>query len=155
MLWMPVCGPLAELRPGYAVRGVYLFLAAGLVPMIPGGFLTFAPTPLYATYELAPRVGGFDAVGDQQLAGALMKVGNLPLIWPVLAALFLRWARDASSPAAPPAQSSLAGSSCSSSSTGPNRSPWSSTRASMSSASNTSSQVTGVETVGRARARSE
>jgi putative membrane protein len=162
VLWVPVCGPLAELRPGYAARGVYLFLAAGLVPMIPGGFLTFASTPLYATYELAPRVGGFDAVDDQQLAGALMKVGNLPLIWPVLAGLFLRWANDAGRPGA---QSSPAGSSCSTVSTGANRSPWPATRSSTSAASNergsppaaalTSSQVTGVETVGRARARSE
>jgi putative membrane protein len=94
VLWMPICGPLAELKPSYPVRGVFLFLAAGVVPMIPGGFLTFASTPLYATYELAPRVGGFDAVSDQQLAGALMKVGNIPLIWPVIAALFLRWGQS-------------------------------------------------------------
>ena len=170
VLWMPVCGPLPELRPGYAARGVYLFLAAGLVPMIPGGFLTFASTPLYATYELAPRVGGFDAVDDQQLAGALMKVGNLPLIWPVLAGLFLRWANDAGRtgrhvPGPAVDQSSPAGSSCSTVSTGANRSPRSATRSSTSPASNesgspsaaalTSSHVTGVETVGRARARSE
>jgi putative membrane protein len=96
VLWMPVCGPLAELKPSYPVRGVFLFLAAGVVPMIPGGFLTFASTPLYATYELAPRVGGFDAVSDQQLAGALMKVGNIPLIWPVIGGLFLRWAQSSS-----------------------------------------------------------
>jgi putative membrane protein len=97
VLWMPVCGPLAELKPSYPVRGVFLFLAAGVVPMIPGGFLTFASTPLYATYELAPRVAGFDAVSDQQLAGALMKVGNIPLIWPVIGGLFLRWAQLAQS----------------------------------------------------------
>ncbi|HEY8525596.1 MAG TPA: cytochrome c oxidase assembly protein [Acidimicrobiales bacterium] len=95
VLWTPVCGPLPELRPSLPVQGVYLFLAAGVVPMVPGGFLTFATTPLYATYELAPRVVGLDAVADQQLAGALMKVGNVPLLWPVLAALFVRWARGA------------------------------------------------------------
>src|SRR3954471_15700162 len=60
------------------------------------------------------------------------------------------------------------GSSCSSSTTGANRSPWRSTRSSTSAESNvsrpasslarassTSSQVTGVETVGRSLARSE
>jgi cytochrome c oxidase assembly factor CtaG len=98
VLWMPVCGPLPELRPSYPARCVFLFLAAGVVPMVPGGFLTFASTPLYATYELAPRVGGFDAVADQQLAGALMKVGSIPLIWPVIGALFLRWARESAGP---------------------------------------------------------
>jgi putative membrane protein len=101
LLWLPVCGPLEELKPSLPVRGVYLFLAAGLVPMIPGGFLTFADTPLYAVYELAPPVWGIDALADQQTAGAIMKVGNIPLLWPVLAALFIRWAmedRDAPPP---------------------------------------------------------
>jgi len=94
LLWLPVCGPLAELKPSLPVRGVYLFLAAGLVPMVPGGFLTFSETPLYAVYELAPRVNGFDALDDQQAAGAIMKIGNLPLLWPVLAGLFVRWANQ-------------------------------------------------------------
>jgi putative membrane protein len=96
VLWLPLVAALDELRPSYAVRGVYLFLAAGVVPMIPGGFLTFADHPLYATYELAPRVQGFDATHDQQLAGALMKVGNIPLIWPVIAVFFFRWAQESS-----------------------------------------------------------
>jgi putative membrane protein len=99
LLWLPVCGPLDELKPSLPARGVYLFLAAGLVPMIPGGFLTFSETPLYAVYELAPRVNGFDALDDQQAAGAIMKIGNLPLLWPVLAGLFIRWAnQDRSAP---------------------------------------------------------
>lgn len=104
LLWLPVCGPLAELKPSLPVRGVYLFLAAGLVPMVPGGFLTFSSTPLYAIYELAPRVQNFDALEDQQAAGAIMKIGNLPLLWPVLAGLFIRWANeDRATPAKVPA----------------------------------------------------
>jgi cytochrome c oxidase assembly factor CtaG len=99
LLWLPVCGPLDEVKPSLPARGVYLFLAAGLVPMVPGGFLTFAEAPLYAVYELAPRVAGFDALDDQQAAGAIMKVGNLPLLWPVLAGIFIRWAaHDRASP---------------------------------------------------------
>lgn len=100
LMWLPVCGPLQEMKPSLPVRGVYLFLAAGLFPMIPGGFLTFASSPLYAVYELAPRVGGLDALADQQLAGALMKVGNIPLLWPVLGALFIRWAQEDREPSA-------------------------------------------------------
>lgn len=99
VLWLPVCGPLPELRPSYPVRAVLLFVGAGVVPMIPGGFLTFADRPLYAVYELAPRVGGFDATSDQQLAGVLMKLGGLPVIWPVIGVLFARWAARDRSPA--------------------------------------------------------
>ncbi|HEY8547548.1 MAG TPA: cytochrome c oxidase assembly protein [Acidimicrobiales bacterium] len=94
LLWLPICGPLDELKPSLPARGVYLFLAAGLVPMVPGGFLTFSDTPLYAIYELAPRVNDFDALDDQQAAGAIMKIGNLPLVWPVLAGLFIKWANQ-------------------------------------------------------------
>jgi putative membrane protein len=110
LLWLPVCGPLDEIKPSYPVRGVYLFLAAGLVPMVPGGFLTFSGTPLYAVYELAPRIGGFDALDDQQAAGAIMKIGNLPLIWPVLFALFVKWANDDQKSSTPPdSPASIAG----------------------------------------------
>lgn len=103
ILWLPIAGPLDELRPSYPVRAVLLFLAAGVVPMIPGGFLTFADHPLYGVYELAPRVAGFDATADQQLAGVLMKVGSVPLIWPVIGVLFARWARASAEPDPVPA----------------------------------------------------
>ena len=88
VMWLPVCGPITEARPSYPARSIYLFLAAGLVPMVPGGFLTFADFPLYRTYELAPRVDGIRPIEDQQFAGALMKVGNLPLIWPIIGSMF-------------------------------------------------------------------
>jgi putative membrane protein len=99
VLWLPVCGPLPELRPGYPARAALLFVGAGVVPMIPGGFLTFADNPLYSVYELAPRVGGLDATSDQQLAGVLMKLGSVPLIWPVIGVLFARWAAEDRRPA--------------------------------------------------------
>lgn len=104
LLWLPVCGPLEELKPSLPARGVYLFLAAGVVPMVPGGFLTFASAPLYAVYELAPPVENIDTLSDQQLAGALMKLGNIPIMWPVLGALFIRWARIEGQPSPPPSK---------------------------------------------------
>lgn len=92
-LWLPVISPLVEHRVAPApLRCIYLFGAAGLTPMIPGGFLTFANAPLYRTYELAPRIG-IDALADQQLAGAIMKVGAVPVIWAVIAVIWLRWAQ--------------------------------------------------------------
>src|SRR5690606_2056826 len=48
VLWIPICGTFDEVRPSYPVRGVLLFLGAGVVPMIPGAFLTFADNPLYS-----------------------------------------------------------------------------------------------------------
>jgi putative membrane protein len=93
VLWLPLVSPLPELRhPSPAVRCVYLFLAAGALPMIPGGILTFSEFPLYATYELAPRVWGIAANDDQQTAGIIMKIGSLPVVWTVIFVVFARWA---------------------------------------------------------------
>ena len=91
VLWAPVINPIREAGmespPG---RIVYLFIAAGLVPMIPGGFITFAPSPLYSTYELAPRVG-LTPLHDQQLAGVIMKLASIPVVWTAMGVIWFRW----------------------------------------------------------------
>jgi putative membrane protein len=106
LLWMPLVSPLPELRmASYPARIVYLFLAAGALPLLPGGFLTFSSYPIYSTYELAPRViSGLSALDDQQLAGAVMKVGSLPIIWPVIMVLFLKWANEEMRQSRPPSR---------------------------------------------------
>lgn len=94
LLWLPVISPMPELKVrSVPLRCVYLFLAAGLTPMIPGGFFTFSRYPLFDTYEIAPRVG-LSALADQQIAGAMMKVGSVPLIWIVIAVVWARWAAE-------------------------------------------------------------
>lgn len=103
LFWMPIISPMRELRPdSYGVRMVYLFLAGQVIPMLPGGFLTFSDFPLYSTYELAPRIGGFDASHDQALAGALMKLGGLPVIWGTLLWLMIRWSKVEGQGSPPP-----------------------------------------------------
>ena len=102
-LWWPVMAPNPEVstfrRP---LKMAYLF-AATLPAIIPSAFLTFAEYPLYATYELAPRVARLlTAQEDQKIAGLLMKlVGDLP-IWFAFGVIFFRWSRDAEAAAPPP-----------------------------------------------------
>lgn len=92
-LWAPIVGTVTEFRErSYPARMVYLFFASGIVTIIPASFLTFAKLPLYQTYELAPRVFGLSAVDDQQIAGLIMKLAAVPIVWPVLAAMMYRWA---------------------------------------------------------------
>jgi putative membrane protein len=94
-LWWPVMGPTpAVVRLSRPLKLGYLFLST-LVPIIPSAFLTFADYPLYATYELAPRVWPIlTAQQDQQVAGLLMKiVGDLP-IWFGFGVIFFRWAKQ-------------------------------------------------------------
>lgn len=100
MVWLPICSPLIEHRlQAYPGKMVYLFLSLGVVPAVPAGFLTFAGFPLYATYELAPRFYGLDAATDQQIAGLLMKLGGIPIVWGAIIAMMLRWADEAKSSA--------------------------------------------------------
>lgn len=91
IMWAPIINPISAERAGSPlVKIVYLFVAAALVPMIPGGFIAFAAHPLYSTYELAPRMG-ISALHDQQFAGVLMKIGNVPVIWAVMGVIWFRW----------------------------------------------------------------
>jgi putative membrane protein len=89
--WLPVASPRVEDRmrsPIYTC--VYLFLAFQLFPMLPGSLITFASLPVYRVYELAPRIGSWSAISDQQLAGALMAIGCTPVVWTLIGVIFIR-----------------------------------------------------------------
>ncbi len=73
---------------------VYLFLAFQLFPMLPGSLITFASLPVYRVYELAPRIGTWSAISDQQLAGALMAIGCTPVVWTLIGVIFIRASDD-------------------------------------------------------------
>jgi len=91
-LWWPVLAPEGVVRISPPLRVGYLFLAT-IPPTIPAAFMVFADYPLYATYELAPRVAGIAAGSDQQTAGLIMKAGADPLLWIAMAIVFFRWQR--------------------------------------------------------------
>ena len=91
--WLPIITPFRGDRIRTPIwKCVYLFVGFGMFAMLPGAFITFSPLPLYRVYELAPRFSGWTPIEDQQLAGALMKVGNIPILWSVIAAIFIRTA---------------------------------------------------------------
>jgi len=91
LFWWQVLGPLPELKPlSYPGRIVFLLLNV-FVPTVPAAFLTFADYPLYAIYELAPRVAGISAAQDQQLAGLTMKIVGGFFIFGTASVLFFKW----------------------------------------------------------------
>jgi putative membrane protein len=92
LLWLPVIAPLPEARAASSwTKMVYLFLTTSVVAVIPASFLTFTRTPIYGIYELAPRIGSITALEDQQLAGIIMKIATIPIIWSTIAVLWFRW----------------------------------------------------------------
>ena len=91
-LWLPVISPLPDARASspWSKMG-YLFVTTSVVAVIPASFLTFTSTPIYGIYELAPRIGSITALEDQQLAGIIMKIATIPVIWSTIAVLWFRW----------------------------------------------------------------
>ncbi len=75
LMWMPVCGPIAEFRIGYMAQTIYLFLQS-VVPTVPAAWLTFADDAVYRAYDRPLRLWGITVIEDQQLAGAFMKTGG-------------------------------------------------------------------------------
>ena len=89
LMWMPVCGPAQELRIGYGGRMIYLFLMS-VVPTVPAGWLTFAEGTVYKHYDIPIRVWGVSVETDQQLAGAIMKLGGGIFLWTIVIYMFFR-----------------------------------------------------------------
>lgn len=95
--WWSLIVPIPErrgfaqlLRMGYLVLGV-MFSPVVIVLV---AVLVFNDHPLFATYELAPRVGGLDSVTDHQIAGLLMSVGGAVITLVAMSTIFFRWARE-------------------------------------------------------------
>ena len=92
-MWWPVLAPNPAIsRVSYPWKIGYLFLCT-LVPIAPAAFLTYSDFPVYALYELAPRVYDISAISDQQAAGLLMKAVADPIIWLAMAIVFFKWQR--------------------------------------------------------------
>ena len=90
LMWMPVCGPLPEVRLSLPGQMFYLFLQT-IIPTIPSAWLIFAERPVYHAYDTSFRLWGLDAVTDQQIAGVMMKLGEAFYIWGLILVLFFKW----------------------------------------------------------------
>ncbi|MBW3556116.1 MAG: cytochrome c oxidase assembly protein [Actinobacteria bacterium] len=94
VMWLPVLNRLPELPVlSPPARMLYLFLQS-IVPTVPASFLAFAERPMFKVYARAPRITSMSAVEDQQVAGAVMKIGGATLIWIVIVVMFFRWYQE-------------------------------------------------------------
>lgn len=90
MMWIPVIGPIKELRMGLPGQMIYLFLMS-VVPTVPAGFLTFADGVLYEVYDHGNRLWGIDVTTDQQIAGLIMKLVGGMYLWGWIIVRFFQW----------------------------------------------------------------
>lgn len=95
LYWWPIVGNAPHIHrklPAW-VKIPYLI---GVIPpnMIVGVSIAFAEEILYSYYLTVPRIWGFTAIQDQQLAGAIMWIqGSDMYIWPALYILFRMFRR--------------------------------------------------------------
>ncbi len=92
IMWLPVCGPLPELRFSLFVQMPYLFLQS-IIPTVPAGWLTFAEGVVYTSYDRTFRLWGISVAYDQQAAGMIMKVVGGTYLWVLIGILFVRFAQ--------------------------------------------------------------
>jgi cytochrome c oxidase assembly factor CtaG len=92
LLWWPVVLAVPA-RPWFSapVKILYLFLSSLPCTGI-GMVLTLTTLPLYALYELAPRVHDISARADQQAAGILMWVVAHLMTLAAISVVFFQWA---------------------------------------------------------------
>jgi len=94
LMWFPVVNTLPEYpRLSRPLKILYLFIQS-VIPNVPAAFLAFADGVIYTWYAHVPRPFGISAVSDQQLAGAIMKVGGTFLLWGIIVVVFFRWYAD-------------------------------------------------------------
>lgn len=90
LLWIPVCGPFPELRISVPSQMLYLFITS-IVPTVPGAWLVFAEGAVYSVYDIPDRLWSISVTTDQQVAGAIMKLGAGTYLWVIIASLFFIW----------------------------------------------------------------
>jgi len=90
IMWVPVCGPLKELRLSAPGQMIYLF-AQSIIPTVPAAWLTFAEGAVYSSYDHLPRMWGVSVADDQQMAGLIMKIVGGFYLWSIITVKFFRW----------------------------------------------------------------
>lgn len=91
LMWIPVVGPLPEMRISLPAQMIYLFLQS-VIPTVPGAWLTFADNPVYDVYDHGVRVWNVGVIADQQAGGAIMKILGGFYLWVLITILFFKWA---------------------------------------------------------------
>ena len=68
---------------------IYLFVQS-IIPVVPAGWLTFADGAVYKVYDEPVRVWGMSVTEDQQLAGAIMKIGGSLYLWAIIVFMWFK-----------------------------------------------------------------
>ena len=90
LMWVPIVGPLPELRMSLPGQMVYLFLMS-VIPTIPAAWLAISEDVVYDAYDHGARLFGISVMADQQLAGFFMKIVTGFYLWGIIGYMFVNW----------------------------------------------------------------
>ncbi|MFQ5471590.1 MAG: cytochrome c oxidase assembly protein [Dehalococcoidia bacterium] len=91
LMWWLILSPVDELpRLSYPLQMGYLFLQS-LVPSVFAGVLTFANGAIYDAYAVRGEFWGLNVIEDQQISGAIMKIGGTLILWSFIGYAFFKW----------------------------------------------------------------
>jgi putative membrane protein len=93
LMWMPVAGPLRELRLSPPGQMVYLFLMS-VIPTIPAAWLTFADGTVYGNYDDGYELWSISVRSDQQAAGLIMKLLGGAYLWTIIIVKFFAFSNQ-------------------------------------------------------------
>lgn len=91
--WWPIIAPVPERPWMHALLKIGLLTAQTIAGIPLFFYLTFSEFPVYAVYELAPRVHGIGAHTDQQTAGLIMNIVGGMIFMVALTVIFLQWSK--------------------------------------------------------------
>ena len=90
LLWIPVCGPLPELRITPPAQMLYLFITS-IVPTVPARVARVRRGRRLPRLRHPQRMFDISVTTDQQVAGAIMKLGAGTYLWVLITVIFFRW----------------------------------------------------------------
>jgi len=89
--WWPVVIDVPR-RPHFPtmVKVLYIFLGT-LVHTGVAIVMLMAEFPMYGIYELAPPTGWFSPIDDLEVAGGVMELGGVAVVFGIMSVMFFRW----------------------------------------------------------------
>lgn len=92
LVWLPIASRASALPRLDPLPRIALIFLLGVMPTLPATWLAYAENPVYEGYAIRPKLWGWTAMDDQQMAALVMKTAAGAIGFLLIAVIFFRWA---------------------------------------------------------------
>ncbi|MGB2757361.1 MAG: cytochrome c oxidase assembly protein [Acidimicrobiia bacterium] len=92
VVWLPILSTSRDLPRLNPLPRMMLIFLLGVMPTLPATWLAYADDPVYSRYTGLPKLWGWSALDDQQMAALIMKTAAGAIGFLLIAVIFFRWA---------------------------------------------------------------